>query len=175
MNIDLNDAIVRLNADNNFQMRDARGACIHVHWGDLWITQEGDLKDHIVKTGESFEISKSGMTFLTAMSEAGVSVLEKCRESAIASAAVFSTVALPATQDEQTDARQSVAAVDGSIRDGARLENPYPDADEVNYHIGRAEILRAQYFADTARHFADAATRVWIALRRSMGALRQFG
>jgi hypothetical protein len=169
MNIDLNDAIVRLNQDDNFQMRDARGACIHVHWGDLWITQEGDLKDHIVKTGESFAISKSGTTFLTAMNEAGVSVMKKCSELAIAAAASIGTVvpsAMPTTAE--TSARQFHYSVSDSDFDVSQIGDRQPGVDELEHNLARAERSRARFFGH-AMH------RGWNALRRSMGVVREFG
>ncbi len=176
MNIDIDDAILRLNPDSNFQLRDARGACVHVHWGDLWITQEGDMKDHVIKTGESFAISNSGMTFLTAMSEAGVSVMEKCRESEVASAAAISASTLPVTQQAaSTSARRHEDAVEDSSLGASQLSNPLPGAEELDQHIASAESLRAQYFGDAIQYFSDAAARVWISLRRSAGALREFG
>ncbi len=169
MNIDLNDAIVRLNPDNNFQMRDARGACVHVHWGDLWITQEGDLKDHIVKTGESFAISKSGMTLLTPLSETGVSVLEKCSESAIASAAYIETLARSATPDAaDTSARQHDVSVDGSAFESSQRGDRQPAVDELERNLARADRFRARFAG-------GAITRGWRALRRSVGVVRKFG
>jgi hypothetical protein len=150
MNIDLNDAIVRLNPDNNFKMRDARGACIHVHFGDLWITQEGDQKDHMVKTGESFAISNSGTTFLTAMNDAGVSVMKKCSELAIAATANIGTVVPSAmSRTAETSARQS-------------------GVDELERNLARAEHSRARFFGHAMR-------RGWNALRRSMVAVREIG
>lgn len=176
MNIDIDDAILRLNPDSNFQLRDARGACVHVHWGDLWITQEGDMKDHVIKTGESFAISNSGMTFLTAMSEAGVSVMEKCRESEMASTAAISAVELPTMQHTaSTSARRHEDAVEDSSLGGSQLSNPLPGVDELDQHIASAESLRAQYFGHAIQYVADAATHVWISLRRSVGFLREFG
>jgi len=169
MNIDLNDAIVRLNPDNNFQMRDARGACIHVHWGDLWITQEGDLKDHIVKTGESFAISKSGTTFLTAMNEAGVSVMKKCSELAIAAAANIGTV-VPSTMPKtaETSARHFRYSVSDSDFDVSQIGRRQPGVDELEQNLARAEHSRARFFGHAMR-------RGWHALRRSMGVAREFG
>jgi len=176
MNIDLDDAIVRLNPENNLKLHGARGACIHVHWGDLWITQEGDLKDHIVNTGESFAVSRSGVTYITAMSEAGVSVMEKCQESEVASAAAISAIALAAGQNPASQsARRYDSADEGSGLGGSQVKNLLPGVDEVDRHIARAERLRAQYFAGVSRHFANAATRVWSALRRSVGVVREFG
>ena len=169
MNIDLNDAIVRLNPDNNFQMRDARGACIHVHFGDLWITQEGDLKDHIVKAGESFAISNSGTTFLAAMNDAGVSVMKKCSELAIVAAANIGTVvpsAMPTTAE--TSARQIHYAFSDSDFDVSRIGDRQPGVDELERNLARAEHSRARFFGHAMR-------RGWYALRRSMGVVREFG
>ena len=169
MNIDLNDAIVRLNPDNNFQMRDARGACVHVHWGDLWITQEGDLRDHVVTTGESFAISNSGITYLTAMSEAGVSVMEKCKDSELVSAAAISTAALTAASDAaDTSTWKFDDHADESSLAGAQRTNLLPSADEIGQHIARADRVRARFFA-------GAATRIWSALGRPLGMLRELG
>ena len=169
MNIDLNDAIVRLNPDNNFQMCDARGACIHVHFGDLWITQEGDLKDHIVKSGESFAISNSGTTFLMAMNDAGVSVMKKCSELAIAAAANIGTVvpsAMP--KPAETSVRQIHYAVSDSGFDVSQIGDRQPGADEIERNLARAERSRARFFGHAMR-------RGWNALRRSMGVVREFG
>ena len=169
MNIDLNDAIVRLNPDNNFQMRDARGACIHVHFGDLWITQEGDLKDHIVKAGESFAISNSGTTFLAAMNDAGVSVMKKCSELAIAATASIGTVvpsAMP--KPAETSARQIHYAVSDSDFDVSHIGDRQPGVDELERNLARAEHSRARFFGHAMR-------RGWNALRRSMSVVREIG
>ena len=174
MNIDLNDAIVRLNPDNNFQVHDARGSCIHVHWGDLWITQEGDQKDHIVKSGESFAISNSGMTFLTAMNDAGVSVMKKCSELAIAATANIGTVvpsAMP--KPAETSARQNHSAVSDSGLDVSQtsvsqIGDRQPGADEIEHNLARAERSRARFFGHAMR-------RGWNALRHSIGVVREFG
>lgn len=176
MNIDLNDAIVRLSPDNNFQMRDARGTCVHVHWGDLWITQEGDQKDYIVKSGESFAISSSGMTLLAALGEAGVSVMEKCRETAIASTAYIGTIVGSVTPDAtDTGTTKLDDSVDESSPGHTQLTDLLPGVGEIDQHIARAELLRARYFADTARKLTDSVIRFWRTLRHSVGVFREFG
>jgi len=169
MNIDLNDAIVRLNPHNSFQMRDARGACIHVHWGDLWITQEGDRKDHIVKAGESFAISNSGTALLSALNEAGVSVMKKCSESAVATIANIGAIVPAATRSAAgTGALEYGAAADESDFDDSRVTHRLPRADEIAQHVARAERIRA-------RVFSDAISSGWRALRRSLSLVREIG
>jgi len=169
MNIDLSDAIVRLNPANSFQMLDARGACIHVHWGDLWITQEGDMEDHIVKTGESFAISKSGITFLSALNDAGVSVMKKCSELAIAAAANIGDVvpsAMPKLAESRV--RQFQDSVSDVELDGSPIGRRQPGIDELEQNLARAERSRARFFGHAIR-------RGWNALRRSIGTVRSFG
>lgn len=168
MNIDLNDAIVRLNPDNNVQMNDACGACIHVHWGDLWITQEGDLKDHIVKTGESFAINRSGTTILNAMNESGVSVMEKCSESAIAAAAGIGNVISTTLNAAESGAVEYEVSADDSGFDALGPGDRQPGGDEVAQILARAKQYRARFFRDMI-------SRVWNALRRSSRLVREFG
>lgn len=176
MNIDIDDAILRLNPESNFQLHDARGACVHVHWGDLWITQEGDIKDHVIKTGESFAVSKSGMTFLAAMSEAGVSVMEKCRGSEVASAAETSTIALSATQPAASiSAPRHEDAVENSSLGGSQPSNPLPGVEELDQHMALAESLRAQFIAAVARYVADAVSKGLNSMHLSLSVLRQLG
>jgi hypothetical protein len=53
---------------------DEPGTVIHVWWGALWITQEGDARDYYVTAGQSFTVSRNGTALATAMSRAAVSV-----------------------------------------------------------------------------------------------------
>ncbi len=78
MNIEIDDAILRLGENRNLTLQNNSGACVHVHWGRVWITREGDSKDHIVGSGESLAIGRAGATVLTAMSDSGVSVMQRC-------------------------------------------------------------------------------------------------
>jgi hypothetical protein len=43
-----------------------RGTSIACRDGRCWITQEGDSRDHILRTGESFTIKASGRLIVTA-------------------------------------------------------------------------------------------------------------
>ena len=169
MNIDLNDAIVRLNPDNGFQMIDAHGACIHVHWGDLWITQEGDSMDHIVKTGESFAINRSGVTLLSAMNDVGASIMKKCTESAIASAATIGSLvsSRPAGSAGESRSLRVLDCGDSENR-ASRTGSPHSTADDLHLHLAQAKSIRARFVA-------DAINRMWHALRRSIDSVREFG
>ena len=45
---------------------DARGMQVQVERGVLWITQEGDAKDVLVRGGESFRLDRDGVALLSA-------------------------------------------------------------------------------------------------------------
>jgi len=46
---------------------EARGARVHSVRGTLWITQQGDGEDHIVRAGEDFLVNRDGTTLVAAL------------------------------------------------------------------------------------------------------------
>jgi hypothetical protein len=169
MNLDLDGAVLKLDAHRHLRLRDVQGTCIHVHWGELWITQEGDSKDRIVKAGESFEVSNLGMTLLSALSAAGVSVMKECRELGVAPAAGFAPAGRRAPDSVvplEVTARDSNVTANASRADSLRPERAYPDVAELEWHIEHAKDLRAAYIA-------EAVSRGWKALRRALSGVRK--
>ncbi len=49
---------------------DRRGDVISCSNGSLWITQEGDLKDHVVESGEMFWVTRPGTVVVQALKDA---------------------------------------------------------------------------------------------------------
>jgi len=49
---------------------DRRGDVISCLSGTLWITQEGDLKDHVLETGRSFWVTRPGTVVVQALDNA---------------------------------------------------------------------------------------------------------
>jgi hypothetical protein len=47
-------------------LEDARGAEVHVEHGALWITQDGDYADYVIRSGESIRLDRDGVALLTA-------------------------------------------------------------------------------------------------------------
>jgi Protein of unknown function (DUF2917) len=45
--------------------------------GTLWITQEGDFKDHFFAVGSEFEIDRPGVTVVQAFTPASISILRE--------------------------------------------------------------------------------------------------
>lgn len=44
----------------------ARGARVRSLRGTLWITQEGDREDYVVRAGDSFTVARNGVTLVSA-------------------------------------------------------------------------------------------------------------
>ena len=69
------DNAIRLHANNfwrvNSGRRGKRIACLN---GMLWVTQEGDLKDHILTAGEEFVAAQDGLVLVEAVRDASVLV-----------------------------------------------------------------------------------------------------
>ena len=78
MRIDLDQASIRLKQHGCISLRNAAGSTIAVLWGEVWVTQEGDRRDHVLRAGESLVISAAGLTLVEALTDASVSVLEVC-------------------------------------------------------------------------------------------------
>jgi Protein of unknown function (DUF2917) len=55
---------------------DACGALIQPAGGRLWITEEGECKDFVVRPGETFVISRAGRTVVQAVEHAWVTLRE---------------------------------------------------------------------------------------------------
>jgi hypothetical protein len=51
---------------------DARGTTIRVGRGRVWITQFGDLTDHVLEAGDSWAIERNGRTLVEAQNDAFV-------------------------------------------------------------------------------------------------------
>ena len=52
----------------------ARGALVRCQDGLLWITQDGDLADHIVGPGDSFRVEREGSVLVQATQPARVAI-----------------------------------------------------------------------------------------------------
>lgn len=48
------------------RIQDGRGILVYVWEGELWITQEGDRRDYLVRGGEWFRVDRNGSALLHA-------------------------------------------------------------------------------------------------------------
>ena len=53
---------------------DGAGAMIHVREGEIWVTEEGSRKDHVLGAGQSFRLQRDGTTLAHAFRRSVVSV-----------------------------------------------------------------------------------------------------
>jgi hypothetical protein len=50
----------------------AKGMLVYVWHGAVWLTQERDQRDHLLKSGESFRIDRAGATLLSPLGKGAV-------------------------------------------------------------------------------------------------------
>lgn len=75
MNVHVDRTTLVLGECDVLSLTDAIGALVTVRAGSVWITQDLDTTDYIVRPGERFSISRSGRTVLQSFGEAEVSVV----------------------------------------------------------------------------------------------------
>ena len=75
MNIQLNTTPVCLVKDQTLSLTDATGSLISCHRGALWITQDSDLRDIVLTTGESFTLDREGPAIVSALLDSSVEML----------------------------------------------------------------------------------------------------
>jgi hypothetical protein len=61
---------------------DGAGVLIHVWEGELWITQDGSPKDHVLIAGQSFRVESRGVTIAQAFKRSLVSLSAEMRQPA---------------------------------------------------------------------------------------------
>ena len=66
---------ISLQANELLNLDDARGTTIRVARGQVWITQYGDLADHVLDAGDSWAIERNGRTVLQAQHATIVAVV----------------------------------------------------------------------------------------------------
>jgi Protein of unknown function (DUF2917) len=75
MNIDLAHAGVALRRNQSLPVPSEPGVQILVVFGCVWITQEGDVRDYILSSGEHMLVTKPGLTLVLALEDSTVSLL----------------------------------------------------------------------------------------------------
>ncbi|CAN0416004.1 unnamed protein product, partial [Phaeothamnion confervicola] len=74
MNIDISSSTITLAPGSLLSLRDGAGTRVLCRAGNLWVTQEGDLKDAVVRAGEVLTIRKSGRTIISALDAASLAL-----------------------------------------------------------------------------------------------------
>jgi len=67
--------IIELDAREAVTLSDVRGSTLRVTRGTLWLTQENDRNDVILRTGDNWVVERQGATVLEAQDDAIVCVV----------------------------------------------------------------------------------------------------
>ncbi|HEY5308069.1 MAG TPA: DUF2917 domain-containing protein [Casimicrobiaceae bacterium] len=76
-------AAIDLDTRETITLNDARGTTLRVAQGTLWITQEGDPRDVVLRTGDTWVVERDGMTVLEAQGAARFCILGQRVESLV--------------------------------------------------------------------------------------------
>jgi hypothetical protein len=77
MNLRLESPVLALEAGQILSLDDARGTRIQPREGTVWITEEGEAKDHIVGAGDAFLVTRGGRTLVQAMVDSRVALRDE--------------------------------------------------------------------------------------------------
>jgi hypothetical protein len=75
--------IIGLDAREVVTLPDARGATLRVTRGTLWITQEGDPQDVVLRAGDSWLVERNGLVVVEAQNDANFLVIGRPMESVL--------------------------------------------------------------------------------------------
>ena len=74
MRVETREPILALDAGQVLTIEDAAGRRISARSGAVWITEEGDPKDHIVESGSSRIVVHGGRTVVQALAPSVVAI-----------------------------------------------------------------------------------------------------
>lgn len=66
MNMSLDHAVLTLPRHAYLELRDAAGATLTAMQGSIWVTQEGDTRDMVLRAGDTFRLDRQGLTVVRA-------------------------------------------------------------------------------------------------------------
>jgi hypothetical protein len=97
MNIRLDHTAVRLAEGETISVIDGKGARVAVTSGRVWVTQEHDIRDVLLKVGQSFVLDRNGTAIVEALKDAEIALeaprdeakTRPARASALTALAVF--------------------------------------------------------------------------------------
>lgn len=76
MNITAKAPVVALQPGELLTLDDAQGTRILARLGTIWVTEEGDARDHIVTPGDSLVVERGGRTVVQALKAAWISLTD---------------------------------------------------------------------------------------------------
>lgn len=89
--------VVDLTPQENLVLTDVRGAVLRVNRGTLWITQENDTRDVVLRPGDTWMVERQGDTIIEAQSAATICASGSGIERALAAGLRTATTATGGT------------------------------------------------------------------------------
>lgn len=80
MKIDTRQHTLNLAREGLLAIRDGQATRIRVQDGTLWITEEGEVKDTILGSGDSYTIRHPGLAVVTALGASRITIEGPARE-----------------------------------------------------------------------------------------------
>ena len=74
MTLPFDNSLLQLATGQVLSLDDARGARIRARIGTVWVTEEGDIDDHIVGPGDARVIAHEGRTVVQALAPSWISI-----------------------------------------------------------------------------------------------------
>ena len=81
------DMPVYLRARQSLRVEDGARREVKCLQGELWITQEGDQQDRLIRAGESLVLDRDGLSLVTALGEPALLIVHPGRVDALRLAA----------------------------------------------------------------------------------------
>jgi hypothetical protein len=76
MNIELNQNGLCLKPQQLVKVRGGRGHSIVCHSGSVWVTQDGDARDVILRAGEAFTLDQDGPALVQAFEAGSITITQ---------------------------------------------------------------------------------------------------
>lgn len=81
--MDGNDYRITLRPNRMLRLRDGRNLVVGVDTGTVWLTQDGDVRDIILRAGESFRVDRDGTVLVQALNDAAVRFVPRGRAASL--------------------------------------------------------------------------------------------
>ena len=110
MDIRLEHTAVKLAQYETINIIDGKGSRITARAGSLWVTQEHDVRDVILRPGHSFTLDRDGTAIIEALADAEVSLDEQtdCGETVAPRSTLTSLAVLGYIRPAAADSRSLV-------------------------------------------------------------------
>jgi hypothetical protein len=76
MQLQLTRPVIALEAGDVVSLDDAQGMRIRARAGTVWVTEEGEARDHVVDAGDTLVVARPGRTVVQALKPAWISLAD---------------------------------------------------------------------------------------------------